>query len=87
VTNVVQDTSVTMQTYNFPPNLDFTVRINTYGTYGVNGVVVDTVSSGAGGSFPVTVNIPAQYAGVTMLSIRFENTASGYNAYDWFYNQ
>lgn len=87
VTNVVKDTSVTLQTYNFPPSLDFTVRINTFGTYGVNGVVVDTVNSGAGGSFPVTVNIPAQYAGVPMLAIRFENAYTGYHAYDWFYNQ
>lgn len=87
VTNVVKDTSVTLQTYNFPANLDFTVRVGPYGTYGVNGVVADTINSGTGGSFPVTISIPAQYVGTPMLSIRFENAASGYNAYDWFYNQ
>ncbi|MDX9864705.1 MAG: cohesin domain-containing protein [Anaerolineaceae bacterium] len=87
VTNVVKDTSVTLQTYNFPPNLDFTVRINTFGTYGVNGVVVDTINSGAGGSFPVTLNIPAQFTGVPMLAIRFENPYTGHHAFDWFYNQ
>jgi hypothetical protein len=87
VTNVAKDTSVTLQTYNFPPNLDFTVRVGPFGTYGINGVVVSTINSGTGGSFPVTVNIPAQYAGSPMLSIRFENLATGYFAFDWFYNQ
>lgn len=87
VTNVAKDTSVTLQTYNFPANTDFTVRVGPFGTYGVNGVVVDTINSGAGGSFPVTVNIPPQYVGTPMLSIRFENTYSGYYAFDWFYNQ
>jgi hypothetical protein len=87
VTNVAKDTSVTLQTYNFPANTAFTVRIGPFGTYGINGVVVDTINSAGGGSFPVTVNIPAQYVGTPMLSIRFENVATGYFAFDWFYNQ
>ena len=49
--------SVTIRTNNFPPGQAFTVRMGPYGTYGINGEIVGTTDSGAGGSFEATYSI------------------------------
>jgi hypothetical protein len=85
IVSVVTDEKVTLQTYNFPANLDFTVRMGAYGTYGINGIVVGTTNSGSGGSFQVTYNIPSALKGSYQIAIRLESP-QGYFAYDWFYN-
>ncbi len=85
VTNINTDTDVTIQTSNFPANQDFTVRMGAYGTLGIGGTVVTTTNSGAGGSFNATYSIPADLKGASMIAIRLES-ASGYYAYNWFYN-
>ena len=57
------------------------------GTRGVNGIKVATISSGAGGSFTDTFNIPDALKGRYQISIRLQSvTGSGYFAYNWFYN-
>jgi hypothetical protein len=85
VTSVITDSSVTIQTSSFPSNTDFTVRMGAYGTLGIGGTVVGTTSSGAGGSFSATYDIPASLKGSGRIAIRMES-ASGYYAYNWFYN-
>lgn len=85
IVDVVEDTSVTIKTNNFPANETFTVRMGPFGTQAIGGTVVGTTPSGAGGSFEVTYSIPAGLAGSNMIAIRMDS-ASGYYSYNWFYN-
>jgi hypothetical protein len=85
IQSVVQDTTVTILTNNFPPNQTFTVRMGAYGTQGVGGTVVATTNSGAGGSFVESYPIPASLAGSTRIAIRLESP-QGFYAYNWFWN-
>jgi len=87
ITSVVTDTSVTIQTYNFPANQNFTVTMGAFGTKGVGGVVVGTLNSGVGGSFSATYNVPAQLKGSRQIAIRLQTAhAYPYYAYNWFWN-
>jgi hypothetical protein len=86
VVSVVQDTSVTIKTYNLPANDTFDVTMGQMGTRGVNGIKVDTVNSGSGGSITYTFSIPSALAGSYQISIRMQSPTSGYYAYNWFYN-
>ena len=60
--NVVPDTEVTLQVFNFPANKDFAVTMGPLGTRGVGGYAIGTQSSGEGGSFIVTYPIPVSIA-------------------------
>lgn len=84
VTAVVQNSTVTINGYNFPPNQSFVVTMGAYGTYGVGGVSVGTTDSGSGGVLTATYNIPASLAGSDRIAIRLESPY--YYAYNWFYN-
>ena len=87
ILSVVRDDSVTIKTYNLPPNDNFNVLMNYMGTRGKNGIKVDTVASGTGGSKKFTFNIPNELKGQYQIAIRLQsNTGSGYFAYNWFYN-
>ncbi len=85
IVSVIEDTSVTIKTNNFPANETFTVRMGPFGTLAIGGTVVGTTPSGAGGSFEVTYNIPASLAGSALIAIRMDST-SGYYSYNWFKN-
>jgi hypothetical protein len=85
IVSVQRDSSVTIRTDNFPANQAFTVRMGALGTRGVNGLVVATTDSGAGGSFDATYSIPESMQGRATIAIRLESP-SGYFAYNWFYN-
>jgi hypothetical protein len=86
ITAVTVDTNVTIKTADFPAGYDFKVLIGAYGTKGVGGTQVATVSSGTGGSFTATYNIPAAFLGASRLAIRLESTTGGFYAYNWFWN-
>ncbi len=86
ILSVVKDQSVTIQTANFPANDSFTVLMGAYGTRGVNGVKVDTFSSGKGGALKATFKIPAALVGDQRIAIRLQSPTSGYFAYNWFNN-
>ncbi len=85
VISVVPGDSVTIRTYNFPANENFTVRMGAYGTLGIGGTVVTTTNSGAGGSFEETYAIPAGLASADRIAIRMDSPG-GYYAYNWFWN-
>ncbi len=85
IVSVASDSTVTIQTYNFPAGQIFTVRMGAYGTLGVGGIVVATTNSGAGGSFQETYDIPAELAGSRRIAIRMDGSG-GYYAYNWFWN-
>jgi hypothetical protein len=87
IVSVAPNNSVTIRTYNFPANDTFKVLMGYMGTRGVNGTKVDTISSGSGGSFTATFNIPSGLTGLYQIAIRLQSTTgSGYFAYNWFYN-
>jgi hypothetical protein len=86
IASVKRNQSVTFTTHNFPPNMDFQVRMGPMGTMGIGGYVVDTFNSGAGGTMTVTVPIPAALANSPQISIRTQNNWSGYYSYNWFFN-
>lgn len=86
ITGVVKDNSVTILTNNFPPGYDFDVLMGKMWTQGIDGIYVTTISSGTGGAFSQTFNIPASLAGESQISIRLESTSGGFYAYNWFYN-
>ena len=46
ITSVVEDETVTVQTYNFPASQTFAVRMGPFGTLGIGGTMVATVDSG-----------------------------------------
>jgi hypothetical protein len=87
IASVQVDKNVTIQTTNFPPNQSFTVTMGPMGSKGVNGVVVGTLNSGAGGTLTATFNIPAQFIGAYQVAIRAQTAhANPFFAYNWFFN-
>lgn len=87
ILGVVKGQSVTIQTSNFPANDTFDVLMGEFGTQGKNGIKVDQINSGKGGTFKATFNIPAALQGNKRIAIRLQSsTGSGYFAYNWFTN-
>ncbi len=87
ILNVVQDSEVTLQTFNFPADTNFDVTMGFQGTYGIGGVLIGVQNSGPGGSFIVTFPIPDALKGQQVISLRMQSQTSGHYAYDFFYNQ
>jgi hypothetical protein len=86
IVEVVQNETVTVETANFPPNQQFTVRMGEMGTEGVGGTVVDTTDSGEGGVFRETYEIPEEVHDHERIAIRLESP-QGFFAFNWFFNQ
>ncbi len=86
ILSVSKDQDVTIQTANFPAGQSFKVTMGKFGTRGVGGVAGATVNSGSGGTFQVTLAIPAELAGMDPIAIRLESP-QGFFAYNWFLNQ
>lgn len=86
IVSVVEDSSVTIKTYNFPKDVDFKVTMGKFGTMGIGGTEVATTSSGEGGSLTLTYDIPAGLKGLDRVAIRLQATSGGYYAYNWFWN-
>lgn len=83
---VVKDSTVTISANNFPAGQTFNVLMSGYGTYGMGGILVTSVSAGTGGSFSATYSIPAALAGYDKIAIRLETGNGYYYAYNWFFN-
>ncbi len=86
ITAVDQGDTVTINTHNFPANIDFKVLMGKMGTQGVGGTVVTQINSGAGGAFSKTFDIPASLASEERIAIRLEALSGGFFAYNWFFN-
>ena len=86
ISAVVRDTNVTITTKNFPPGLTFDVLMGPMGTQGRNGIKVGTLNSGSGGTITAKYSIPSSLMGSYKISIRTQNYATGYYAFNWFYN-
>jgi murein DD-endopeptidase MepM/ murein hydrolase activator NlpD len=83
---VERDKSVTIETTNFPAGLKFDVRMAARGGQAIGGTVAGSQDSGKGGVFRATFAIPAGLKGLDQIAIRLENPATGYFAFNWFYN-
>lgn len=86
IASVVRNSTVTIQTRNFPPGLKFDVLMGPMGTRGINGYYVGTINSGAGGTLVATFNIPVELMNHSRIAIRTQNLYTGYFSYNWFYN-
>jgi hypothetical protein len=86
ISDVKTDTTVTILTKDMPKGYDFKVLLGEYNTRGENGIEVAQFNSADGGSFQVTVDIPAALQGRAMISIRIESLTGGYYYYNWFWN-
>jgi hypothetical protein len=85
ITDVTVDDTVTIQTQNYPANQTFTVRMGSFGTLGVGGIVVGSFDSGSGGSFSVTFDIPDALHGRSRIAIRADGS-QGFFSFNWFWN-
>jgi hypothetical protein len=85
ISTVVADEMVTIVAHNYPAHQVFTVRMNEYGTYGIDGTVVGSFDSGAGGTFSVSFGIPDWLKGEARIAIRTDSIA-GFFSYNWFNN-
>jgi hypothetical protein len=86
ITAVDKGNTVTINTHNFPTNIDFKVLMGKMGTKGIGGAVVTQFNSGTGGVFSRTFEIPAALAGEEHIAIRLESLTGGFFAYNWFFN-
>ncbi len=86
IASVVQNSTVTIVTRNFPAGLNFDVYMGPMGTRGVGGYYVGTLYSGSGGSLTQTFSIPPALYGSYQIAIRTQNWPTGYYSYNWFYN-
>lgn len=86
ILSVVRDDSVTVQTYNLPPNDNMVVTMGPMGTKGIGGIQVDSIATGSGGSKQFTFDVPSALYGSYKISIRMQSPTSHYYAYNWFYN-
>jgi len=86
IVSVAPNQSVTITTANFPPNDTYDVYMGAFGTQGVNGIKVGTVSSNGGGTLSFTFPIPAQLTGMARIAIRLQSPYSGLYSFNWLYN-
>lgn len=86
ISAVVRNSSVTITTRNFPPNLAFDILMGPMGSRGINGVKVATLNTNSGGTITASYPIPSQFQGYYQIAIRAQNYSHGYYAYNWFYN-
>ncbi len=87
ITQVVKSEKISISAHNFPKNRTFEVLMGAIGTKGVDGILVETITSGATGSFTETFEIPALLSDDYQIAIRLESMDGLYYAYNWFYNK
>ncbi len=85
ITAVAANNWVEIRTDNLPANENFTVTMGYMGSGGF-GTVVATTFSGTGGSITAKYTIPAYLYNQGQIAVRLVGQASGYYAYNWFYN-
>ena len=76
IVSVVKDNSVTIETANLPANDAFDVLMGPFGTKGINGKKVETLSSGKGGVITANFKIPDLLHGSSTIAIRLQSPTS-----------
>lgn len=85
VAGVVSNATVTLDIYNFPAWKDVTVRIGPFYNFWKGSVIAATISTGNGGNFRTTINLPDAVRGVDLVTVRLD-ASGGYYAYNAFHN-
>jgi murein DD-endopeptidase MepM/ murein hydrolase activator NlpD len=84
--SVKRNHSVIVRVSNFPDNDTLRVTMGPSGSKGIDGIRVGTVSSGKGGSFTDTFDIPTALKDTGRIVIRFQSSITGFYAYNTFTN-
>lgn len=85
IVNVVPGSQVTIQTTNFAVGETFDVLMNYYGTLGVGGIKVASITTTAA-SEQFTFTIPPALASQYQIALRLQSTTTATYAYNWFNN-
>lgn len=85
ILKVTRDTTVTIQTNEFPANTKYVVKMGPAYSYALGGTVIGTFDSGKGGTLNETFNIPADLKGSDRIDIRVE-LPDGRYSYNYFFN-
>jgi hypothetical protein len=85
IRGVVQDQSVTIQANDFPADQTYVVMMGPMYTGAINGIVVDTKSTGEGGAYLESYQVPDSLVGSDRIAIRIEFSGGRY-AVNWFWN-
>lgn len=85
ILKVVRDTTVTIQTNEFPADTKYVLKMGPAYSYALGGTVIGTFDSGKGGTANVTFNIPAELKGSDRIDIRTEFSDGRY-ANNYFFN-
>ncbi|MEW5869447.1 MAG: LysM domain-containing protein [Chloroflexota bacterium] len=86
VSRIVKDTTVAIQTSNFPSNVKFEAFIGRQSGATVDWVKVADVDSDRGGKFKQVFNIPPAFAGASRLAVRMVQAKKGTTVDRWFNN-
>jgi hypothetical protein len=85
IVSIKADDSVTIRVNDAPAHVTFTVRMDVVGNRAENGIIVERLDTGSGGSIEATYKIPGELKGKKQIAIRVESS-EGYFAYNWFNN-
>ena len=86
IVGVTVNDRVTIQTNGFPSNLTFDVRMGEFTTLGVDGIVVDTITTSTAVSEVFTFEIPSELYPNDKIAIRLDSSTHSYYSFNWFYN-
>jgi hypothetical protein len=81
---VEQNESVTVEAFNFPPNVNLSVRVGPYYTFFRDYVIVTNVNSGSTGAFKFTINLPEVVEDEELVTVRLDG--GGRYAFNAFKN-
>lgn len=86
ISAVDADKSIQIQGTDFPKNLNYSVIMGSYGTFGLGGEEVTVQKTGTKGEFKATYMIPEDLKGAYMIAVRLQSEDSEYFAFNYFYN-
>jgi hypothetical protein len=86
VVSVKKDEYAVIKGDHFPTDEEIDVLMGEYGTQGVDGILVATITADEDGSFSETFEIPESLQSECKIAIRFESQDSDMVVYSWFEN-
>lgn len=86
VSSVESGKNVTIDAESFPPKADLSVVMSIPGTRFKQSYAAGSANSGETGTFTSTFTIPQEISGLFMIAIKIQDPATGYYAYNWFFN-
>ena len=87
VTDVDPGSTVTLKGYDFPADHTFELYMGSVYSNGIGGTYVTLFTTGAGGEWTATFDIPSGLQGNQSIAVRLESTTDGYVVTNWFWNR